>query len=117
GRLGFLPADDARLRGTVDAVERGLGEGDFVRQDDSGGAGVSLVCSFWLVDSLHLLDRREEAKSLFERLLRMRNDVGLLPEEYEPRQRRMAGHFPHTSSHVALAQTAMGLARGEALGG
>ncbi|NMO13825.1 glycoside hydrolase family 15 protein [Pyxidicoccus fallax] len=116
-RLGFLPADDARVRGTVEAVERGLGEGDFVREHDASGAGVSLVCSFWLADSLHLLGRREEAKALFERLLRVRNDVGLLPEEYDPRQRRMAGHFPHSSSHVALVQTAMGLSRGEALGG
>ncbi|NPC86836.1 glycoside hydrolase family 15 protein, partial [Pyxidicoccus fallax] len=87
------------------------------REHDASGAGVSLVCSFWLADSLHLLGRREEAKALFERLLRVRNDVGLLPEEYDPRQRRMAGHFPHSSSHVALVQTAMGLSRGEALGG
>ena len=117
GRLGFLPADDARVRGTVEAVERELGEGDFVRQDDSRGAGVSLVCSFWLADSQHLMGRRDEARVLFERLLRVRNDVGLLPEEYDPRQRRMAGHFPHTSSHVALVQTAMGLSRTTAPGG
>ncbi|QSQ22025.1 glycoside hydrolase family 15 protein [Pyxidicoccus parkwayensis] len=114
-RLGFLPADDARVRGTVEAVARELGEGDFVRQDDSKGAGVSLVCSFWLADSLHLMGRRDEARVLFERLLNVRNDVGLLPEEYDPRQRRMAGNFPHTSSHVALVQAAMGLSRATAL--
>jgi GH15 family glucan-1,4-alpha-glucosidase len=116
-RLGFLPGDDARVRGTVDAVVRGLGEGDFVRQDDSGGGGLSLVCSFWRADSLNLIGRHDEARVLFERLLRVRNDVGLLPEAYDPRQGRMAGHFPHTSSHVALVQAGMGLSRGTALGG
>ncbi|MFP2908874.1 hypothetical protein ACLESD_28250 [Pyxidicoccus sp. 3LFB2] len=78
---------------------------------------MSLACSFWLADSLHLMGRREEAQALFERLLRVRNDVGLLPEAYDPRQRRMAGNFPHTSSHVALVQVAMGLSRGTARGG
>ncbi|PTL79146.1 glycoside hydrolase family 15 protein [Vitiosangium sp. GDMCC 1.1324] len=109
--VGFLPPEDARVRGTVEVIERELGEGDFVRRDSARDSGISLPCSFWLADCLQLIGRREEAQTLFERLLLVRNDVGLLPEEYSPQRRRGMGAFPHTSSHVALVHTAMSFAR------
>jgi GH15 family glucan-1,4-alpha-glucosidase len=70
-----------------------------------------LPCSFWLADALGMLDRQEEATALFERLLALRNDVGLLSEEYDPRARRLVGNFPQAFSHIALVDTASNLAR------
>jgi len=74
-----------------------------------GGEGVFLLCSFWLADCLHLIGRTQEARELFERLLSLRNDVGLLAEEYDPRAGRLLGNFPQAFSHVALVNTAYSL--------
>ncbi|MBB5118350.1 glucoamylase [Streptomyces eurocidicus] len=117
-RVGFLPPGDPRVVGTVDAVRRELGRGGLVRRyslDDKsldglpGGEGVFLVCSFWLADALHLTGRAEEARELFERLLSLRNDVGLLSEEYDPAALRQLGNFPQAFSHIGLVGTALAL--------
>jgi GH15 family glucan-1,4-alpha-glucosidase len=71
-----------------------------------GSEGVFLPCSFWLADCLHLMGRTDEARELFERLLKVRNDLGLLSEEYDPRAKRQLGNFPQAFSHVALVNTA-----------
>ena len=112
--VGFLPADDPRVRGTVD--------GDRARADarrasctryDAAEAGVDglppgegafLPCTFWLADNLRLMGRRDEARALFERLLGLRNDVGLLAEEYDPRRGRLVGNFPQAFTHVGAGQ-------------
>ena len=117
--VGFLPHDDPRVRGTVAAIERGLLSGGFVqRYDTSGksdglppGEGAFLACSFWLADNYAMQGRMDEAHALFERLLALRNDVGLLAEEYDPRTGRLVGNFPQAFSHVALVGTAMTLTR------
>jgi GH15 family glucan-1,4-alpha-glucosidase len=77
------------------------------------GEGVFLACSFWLADAYYLLGRTEEAEQLFERLLDLRNDVGLLSEEYDPRQRRLLGNFPQAFSHISLVNTAHNLSHEE----
>ena len=115
--VGFLPADDPRIRGTVAAIQRELTVDGLVmryRTHDSvdglpPGEGVFLACSFWLVDNLALQGRRDEACALFERLLGLCNDVGLLAEEYDPRDRRHLGNFPQAFSHLALINTALNL--------
>ena len=115
--VGFLPADDPRVRGTVAAIERQLMVDGLVlryrtESDVDGlaaGEGVFLPCSFWLADNWILLNRREEARGLFERLLALRNDVGLLAEEYDPQARRLLGNFPQSFSHIALVNTAHNL--------
>jgi len=112
--VGFLPASDGRVRKTVEAIERELMQDGFVlryRTEHNvdglpGGEGVFLLCSFWLADCLHLIGRTAEARDLFERLLSLRNDVGLLAEEYEPREKRLLGNFPQAFSHVAIVNTA-----------
>jgi GH15 family glucan-1,4-alpha-glucosidase len=117
--MGFLPASDSRVRGTVEAVERRLlVDGLVLRYDtrtcDDGlpeGEGVFLACSFWLADAYALMGRTDDARRLFERLLALRNDVGLLAEEYDPRARRLIGNFPQAFSHIALVTTAHNLAR------
>ena len=117
--VGFLPPSDARIVGTVAAVERRLLVDGFVlRYDPSIGSdglpgrdGVFLACSFWLADAYVLLGRLEEARALFERLLAIRSDVGLLSEEYDPASRRLVGNFPQAFSHVALINSAHNLAR------
>jgi len=114
---GFLPATDARVRATIEAIQRELTEEGFVlryrtRESLDGlppGEGVFLACSFWLADCLILLGRRDDARQLFERLCRLANDVGLLAEEYDPRSGRQLGNFPQAFSHVALVNTAMNL--------
>ncbi|MGA7983665.1 MAG: glycoside hydrolase family 15 protein, partial [Burkholderiales bacterium] len=120
-KLGFLPASDPRVAGTVGAIQRELMPDGFVRrysQLDDGvdglapGEGAFLPCSFWLADNLAMMGRRDEAGELFERLLAVRNDVGLLAEEYDPRARRQLGNFPQALSHIALINTAENLARG-----
>ena len=118
-QVGFLPPDDPRIRGTLDAVQRQLSYEGFLlryRTEESvdglpGGEGTFLPCSFWLVDALALDDRHDEAAELFERLLGVRNDVGLLAEEYDPREKRLLGNFPQAFSHVALINSALTLAR------
>ena len=107
------------MAGTVAAVERCLLEDGFVARYDTrgavdglpGGEGAFLACSFWLADNYVLQGRHEEARRLFERLLGLRNDVGLLAEEYDPRARRQVGNFPQAFSHVALVNTAHNLTR------
>ena len=117
--FGFIPADDPRMVGTVRAIERELLRDGFVARyrTQSGvdglppGEGVFLPCSFWLADNYLLQGRVEEARSLFERLCRLTNDLGLLSEEYEPVGRRFLGNFPQAFSHVSLINTALALSR------
>ena len=113
--MGFLPVDDPRVRSTVEAVENELMEDGFVlryRPEEKkvdglpGSEGVFLACSFWFADCLHLLGRKKEARELFERLLAVRNDLGLLAEEYDPKAKRQLGNFPQAFSHLALVNTA-----------
>jgi GH15 family glucan-1,4-alpha-glucosidase len=119
--IGFLPASDPRVRGTVEAIERHLLVDGLVHRyrtskSDDGlppGEGAFLACSFWLADAYCLLGRNEEAEQLFERLLKLSNDVGLLAEEYDPQRGRMLGNFPQAFSHVALVNTAHNLSRDE----
>ncbi|MGH8737184.1 MAG: glycoside hydrolase family 15 protein [Burkholderiales bacterium] len=120
-KVGFLPASDPRVAGTAAAIQRELTSDGFVRrylQHDDGvdglapGEGAFLPCSFWLADNLAMMGRKDEAQALFERLLALRNDVGLLAEEYDPRARRQLGNFPQALSHIALIDTARNLARG-----
>lgn len=113
--VGFLPPTDERVRNTIAAVERELMEEGLVlryrpEQDNVDGLpgteGVFLLCTFWLADCLHLVGRTEDARALFERLLALRNDVGLLSEQYDPHAKRQLGNFPQAFSHVALVNTA-----------
>jgi GH15 family glucan-1,4-alpha-glucosidase len=117
--VGFLPASDPRVRGTVEAVERELLVDGFVlryRTRESGvdglpqGEGVFLPCSFWLVDCFELLGRHDDAHALFERLLELANDVGLLSEEYDPKAKRLLGNFPQAFTHLALVNSAFNVA-------
>jgi GH15 family glucan-1,4-alpha-glucosidase len=118
-KIGFLPPSDPRIEGTVRAIERNLMRDGFVLryrtdQIDDGlppGEGAFLACSFWLADNYLLLGRYNEARQLFERLLGLQNDVGLLSEEYDLDERRLVGNFPQALSHVALVSTAFGLTR------
>jgi GH15 family glucan-1,4-alpha-glucosidase len=115
--MGFLPADDPRMRGTVAAIERELMRDGFVlryrteRADDGlpAGEGAFLACSFWLADNYLLQGRTGEARELFERLVGLTNDVGLLAEQYDPHAKRQLGNFPQAFSHVALINTAFNL--------
>jgi GH15 family glucan-1,4-alpha-glucosidase len=119
--VGFLPPIDARVRSTIDAVERRLVPNGFVmrydtRASDDGlppGEGAFLACSFWLADAYVLLGRRDDARKLFERLLSLRNDLGLLSEEYDPAAKRLLGNFPQAFSHIALVNTAHNIERPE----
>ncbi len=125
-RVGFLPPDDPRVRGTVDAVREELGAGGgLVRRYSTdgltvdglpGSEGAFLACSFWLADALRMTGRVKEARELFERLLALRNDVGLLAEEYDPARERQVGNFPQAFSHIALVNTALALSREETAG-
>ncbi|MFI6409494.1 glycoside hydrolase family 15 protein [Streptomyces sp. NPDC050548] len=118
-RFGFLPPDDPRVVGTVDAVQAALGHDGFVRRYDTaadvpvdglpGDEGTFLACSFWLVDALHMTGRTKEARVLFERLVGLANDVGLLAEEYDPVAGRQLGNFPQAFSHIGLVNTALAL--------
>jgi GH15 family glucan-1,4-alpha-glucosidase len=118
--VGFLPPTDARVRGTLAAVQRDLMRDGLVCRYRAApsvdglpaGEGVFLPCTFWLADNLALAGRRRAAETLFERLLALRNDVGLLAEEYDPRAKRQLGNFPQALTHVALVNTARNLSRG-----
>ncbi len=113
-QVGFLPYEDPRIRGTIAAIEKHLMVDGLVMRyqtesTDDGlppGEGVFLACSFWMVSALKMTGRLEEAKNLFERLLALRNDVGLLSEEYDPKQKRQTGNFPQALSHIALINAA-----------
>jgi len=121
-RVGFLPPDDSRVLGTIAAIQNELTEGGFVKRyetstsDDglSGGEGLFLACSFWLVDALHLAGQQTEATQLFERLLALRNDVGLLSEEWDPHTGRQLGNTPQAFSHFPLVTSALQLHAGRA---
>ncbi|MFJ8589737.1 glycoside hydrolase family 15 protein [Streptomyces sp. NPDC093598] len=117
-RVGFLPPDDPRVIGTIDAVREELAHRGFLRRystDDGevdglpGGEGAFLVCSFWLADALHMTGRTKEARELFERLAGLANDVGLLSEEFDPVTGRHLGNFPQAFSHIGLVNTALAL--------
>ena len=120
--VGFLPSSDPRVVSTVAAIERELvRDGLVLRYDSATGAdglpageGAFLACSFWLVDNYALAGREREARELFERLLALTNDVGLLAEEYDPRGARQLGNFPQAFSHLALVNSAINLAAGDA---
>ena len=122
--VGFLPPDDPRAISTVEVIQRELTVGGLLRRyglpQSAGGQqsavdglpgseGAFLACSFWLVNALDLIGRRDQASELFERLLALRNDVGLLSEEYDPRYQRQVGNTPQAFSHVPLIQAALNL--------
>src|SRR5207237_435422 len=115
--VGFLPCSDPRMRGTLAAIQQDLLVDGLVAryrttEDLDGlppGEGLFLPCSFWLADNLCLAGRRDEAEALFTRLLALRNDVGLLAEEYDSSARRQLGNFPQAITHVALINTARNL--------
>lgn len=119
--VGFLPPEDPRIAGTIKAIEqRLLMDGLVMRYDTAEsedglppGEGAFLACSFWLVDAYILQKRWSDARTLFDRLLDLRNDVGLLSEEYDPRMQRLVGNFPQAFTHVALVNTAFNLTRAE----
>ena len=124
--VGFLPPEDPRVISTVEAVQRELVDDGFVlryRTSDDGAVdgltgreGAFLACSFWLVDCLHMIGRTEEAEAMFDRLLELRNDLGLLSEEYDPVLKRQVGNFPQAFSHVSLVNTACRLSGQHELG-
>jgi GH15 family glucan-1,4-alpha-glucosidase len=121
GAVGFLPHDDPRIVGTVQAVEKALLVDGFLQRYDTAraddglpaGEGAFLACSFWLVDAYVMCGKRNKAEKLFEHLLNLRNDLGLLSEEYDPRSRRLIGNFPQAFSHIALIDSAANLTRSE----
>ena len=112
--IGFLPANDPRMLGTVQAIERGLLKDGFLLRNipatDNAKQGAFLACSFWLVECFTLTGRTEEARLLFERVLATANDVGLLSEEYDTSTKRLTGNFPQALSHIALVHAAQRLA-------
>lgn len=118
--VGFLPPSDPRVQATVATIARELVVDGFVQRYDTGitkdglppGEGAFLACSFWLADNLLLQGKRDQAREMFERLLSIRNDLGLLAEEYDPRLGRQLGNFPQAFSHLALVSTALNFARG-----
>jgi GH15 family glucan-1,4-alpha-glucosidase len=113
-QVGFLPPDDPRVLSTIAAIEGELLVDGLVMRYSTetgvdalpAGEGAFLPCSFWLADSLLITGRREEGEALFERLLALCNDVGLLAEEYDPRSKHMLGNFPQALTHMALINTA-----------
>jgi GH15 family glucan-1,4-alpha-glucosidase len=123
--VGFLPPSDPRVVSTVETIQRELMSGGLVLRYTqppsagpasptevdglSGGEGAFLACSFWLVNALHMIGRYDEAEKLFDRLLSLRNDLGLLSEEYDPRYARLVGNFPQAFSHMPLIQSALNL--------
>lgn len=119
--LGFLPADDPRVHGTISAIERHLVRDGFVMRYDTAetndglpaGEGAFLACSFWLANAYAMIGRRREAIELFERLLSLTNDVGLLAEEYDTHAKRQVGNFPQAFSHLSIIVTAFNLAHGD----
>ncbi|MGW0585120.1 glycoside hydrolase family 15 protein, partial [Streptomyces sp. NPDC002920] len=128
-QMGFLPPDDKRVIGTIEAIQRELSttDGFILRYPTSGGAegvdglpgdeGAFLACSFWMADDLAMIGRVDEARKLFEKLLSLRNDLGLLAEEWDPRLKRQVGNFPQAFSHVPLIDTALRLTASGAYGG
>jgi GH15 family glucan-1,4-alpha-glucosidase len=115
--VGFLPPDDPRVQGTVEAIQRHLMRDGFVLRYSPNpavdglpaGEGAFLPCTFWLADALYLQGRKQEAETIFRRLLGLCNDVGLIAEEYDPKAKRLVGNFPQAFTHVALINTALNL--------
>jgi GH15 family glucan-1,4-alpha-glucosidase len=115
--VGFLPADDKRVIGTIEAIEKHLMRDGLVMRYDTSkvddglppGEGVFLACSFWMVSALHRIGRQDDARQLFERLLTLRNDLGLLSEEYDVANKRLVGNFPQALSHISLVNAAFNL--------
>jgi GH15 family glucan-1,4-alpha-glucosidase len=115
--VGFLPPEDERVRGTILAIEKYLMPHGFVMRYNTAtaqdglppGEGVFLACSFWMVSNLKLLGREADARELFERVLSVANDVGLLAEEYDVSRKRLVGNFPQALSHIALVNAAFDL--------
>jgi GH15 family glucan-1,4-alpha-glucosidase len=128
-QMGFLPPDDKRVIGTIEAIQRELSTSDgFILRyptsgDDAGVDGLEgdegafLACSFWMADDLAMIGRVDEARKLFEKLLALRNDLGLLAEEWDPHLQRQVGNFPQAFSHVPLIDTALRLTASGAYGG
>ncbi|MBV2356604.1 glycoside hydrolase family 15 protein [Streptomyces sp. J2-1] len=128
-QMGFLPPDDKRVIGTIEAIQRELSTSDgfilrYPTEGDSEGVdglpgdeGAFLACSFWMADDLAMIGRVDEARKLFEKLLALRNDLGLLAEEWDPRLQRQVGNFPQAFSHVPLIDTALRLTASGAYGG
>ena len=122
--VGFLPGADERVTGTIDAVVRELGRDGFVSRystaqtDDglSGDEGQFLACSFWLVSALAMNGRVQEARTLFERLTGLANDLGLLAEEYDVGRQRLVGNFPQAFSHLTLVLAARAISTAESAG-
>ena len=119
--VGFLPATDPRMVGTVKAIRERLVTDGMVRRyvpetavdGLPEGEGIFIACTFWLADNLALQGRYDEAREIFERLLSITNDVGLLSEQYDPIEHRFLGNFPQAFSHVGLINTACNLTRGQ----
>jgi GH15 family glucan-1,4-alpha-glucosidase len=117
GLVGFLPMDDPRIVGTIEAIERRLMKNGFVERYDThtskdglpAGEGAFLACSFWMVTCLWLIGRQADAQALFDRLLKLQNDVGLLSEEWDTANQRMTGNFPQALSHIALIHAAFAI--------
>jgi GH15 family glucan-1,4-alpha-glucosidase len=115
--VGFLPGSDPRVKGTVEAIERELMPQGYVLRYNTAkapdglppGEGVFLACSFWMVSSLKAIGREDDARKLFERLLKLCNGVGLLSEEFDPDRNRLVGNFPQAFSHIALVNAAFDL--------
>ena len=125
-QVGFLPPDDPRVVGTVEAVQRELMRDGFVmryipdKEAADGlppGEGAFLACSFWLVESLAMIGRADEARELFERLLSSRNELGLYSEEYDQANKRLIGNFPQAFTHLTLISAAVALQRAGAVDG
>jgi GH15 family glucan-1,4-alpha-glucosidase len=118
-QVGFLPGDDERVVGTVDAIDRHLTRDGFVARYDNesaddgldGDEGAFIACTLWFADGLHLAGRDNQAREVLERVLALRNDVGLLAEEYDPGLSRQLGNVPQAYSHVAVVNTARALSR------
>ncbi len=116
--VGFLPAEDPRIRGTIAAIEKHLMRDGLVMRYDThkakdglpGSEGNFLACSFWMVSNLKMIGREDDARRLFERLLSLANDTGLLAEEYDTKRKRLVGNFPQAFSHIALIGAAFHLA-------
>ena len=112
--VGFLPGTDPRVKSTVRAIQRELMPDGLVLRYNSAkvddglppGEGVFLACSFWMVGALKAIGRKRDAHALFQRLLTLRNDLGLLSEEYDPNCKRLVGNFPQAFSHIALVNAA-----------
>jgi GH15 family glucan-1,4-alpha-glucosidase len=111
--VGFLPATGKRIIGTVDAIEKQLMTGGFLKRNrpsrKAACQGAFLACSFWLVQVLELVGRKRDAEKLFKKLLQLRNDVGLLSEKYDTRAHELTGNFPQALSHIALVNAAFHL--------